>query len=268
MIANSLPITAAVKIALTQTSSATELIHAEHIVWRTQNKIILDKVSLRIRQGEIVTVIGPNGAGKSTLVKVVCGLRAPQSGKIIRKPGLRIGYMPQRLHIDETLPLQVERFLSLGGHRIPAIDAVCDTMSLTNLRQVPITRLSGGELQRVMLARCVLRKPELLILDEPTQGVDVHGQTELYDLITEIRDRLQCGVLMISHDLHLVMAKTDTVVCLNHHVCCHGEPESVSQHPEYLQLFGPDTAQSIAVYTHAHDHEHDLHGDVVKGSET
>lgn len=225
---------------------------------------VLQQVQLALRAGEIVTLIGPNGAGKTTLVRTVLGLLKPDSGTVRRKPRLRIGYMPQKLHVDATLPLSVLRFLRL----VPGVDRTAAQAALSEVgaEQVidsPLQSISGGELQRVLLARALLREPELLVLDEPVQGVDVAGQAELYRLITQLRDRHGCGVLMVSHDLHLVMSATDQVVCLNRHVCCSGHPEQVSNDPAFVELFGQD-AKSLAIYHHHHDHSHDLHGEVVE----
>ena len=224
--------------------------------------LVLDDVSLAVHAREIVTLIGPNGSGKTTLVRVVLGLVAPARGTVRRRPGLRVGYMPQRITVDETLPLTVARFLALADAMRPpwrrgardAQAAALDEVGAGALAERPIQRLSGGEMQRVLLARALARDPDLLVLDEPVQGVDVTGQGELYDLIARIRDRRGCGVLMVSHDLHLVMAATDTVVCLNHRVCCTGRPETVSRHPAYRSLFGPPGG--LAVYAHSHDHVH------------
>ena len=227
------------------------------------NRVLAD-VDLAVSDGEIVTLIGPNGAGKSTLVRAVLGLIAPDRGRVFLRPGARIGYMPQRLAVDDTLPLTVERFLRLGGKASrAACAAALDEVGVGRLAESPIQGVSGGEMQRVLLARALLREPDLLVLDEPVQGVDVAGQGELFGLITRIRDRRGCGVLMVSHDLHLVMASTDTVVCLNHHVCCTGHPEAVTRHPAYLELFGPLAAEGLAVYTHQHDHHHGPDGAVV-----
>ncbi|MDD0844934.1 zinc ABC transporter ATP-binding protein ZnuC [Pseudomonas sp. Gutcm_11s] len=224
---------------------------------------VLQQVQLALRPGEIVTLIGPNGAGKTTLVRTVLGLLKPDSGTVRRKPRLRIGYMPQKLHIDPTLPLSVLRFLRLvpGVDRVAAQGAL-DEVGASQVIDSPLQSISGGELQRVLLARALLREPELLVLDEPVQGVDVAGQAELYRLITQLRDRHGCGVLMVSHDLHLVMSATDQVICLNRHVCCSGHPEQVSNDPAFVELFGQD-AKSLAIYHHHHDHSHDLHGEVV-----
>jgi zinc transport system ATP-binding protein len=177
-------------------------------------------------------------------------------------PGARIGYVPQRLAIDDALPLTVRRFLGLAAPRSAAIERALAETGVADLVDMPVQVLSGGEFQRVLLARALIREPDLLVLDEPVQGVDVAGQAALYDLIRRIRDRHGCGVLLVSHDLHLVMAATDRVVCLNHHVCCSGHPEAVARHPAYRALFGA-AADAIAVYAHHHDHRHDAHGHAV-----
>jgi zinc transport system ATP-binding protein len=240
------------------------LLCASGISVSLQGRLILDQVNLNVKRGEIVTLIGPNGAGKTTLVRVILGLLKPQLGRVERSSALRIGYMPQRLQLSENLPLTVRRFLDLGCHRRceAELQKVVDQLSIGHLLKSPLQKLSGGEHQRVLLARALLRKPDLLVLDEPVQGVDVTGQAALYGLITRIRDELGCGVLMISHDLHLVMATTDQVLCLNHHVCSSGHPESVSQHPAYLELFGTPASAKLAIYTHHHDHTHDIHGNI------
>lgn len=225
--------------------------------------VAVDGVDLAVAPGEIVTLIGPNGSGKTTLVKAMLGLERPSRGEVWRRPGLTIGYMPQRLEIDPTLPLTVQRFLSLWSKSTkPAIAATLEDVGAARLLNARMQGLSGGEMQRVLLARALLRNPDLLVLDEPVQGVDVQGQGELYALIERIRNERGCGVLLVSHDLHLVMARTDTVVCLNRHVCCSGHPRAVSQHPSFRALFGP-TAEAFGIYQHAHNHAHDAHGDVV-----
>ena len=241
-----------------------ELIRLAGVSVTFAGQAVLQDVQLSVRPGEIVTLIGPNGAGKTTLVRAVLGLLKANSGSVWRKPKLRIGYMPQKLHVDATLPLSVLRFLRLvpGVERVQAQAALAE-VGAEQVIDSPLQSISGGELQRVLLARALLRKPELLVLDEPVQGVDVAGQAELYRLITQLRDRHGCGVLMVSHDLHLVMSTTDQVVCLNRHVCCSGHPEQVSGDPAFVELFGRD-AKSLAVYHHHHDHAHDLHGAVVE----
>lgn len=246
------------------TDNQVPLIDASGIELYYDGRRILEGVDLSIGRREIVTLIGPNGSGKTSLARVLLGLTVPQQGRITRKPGLSTGYLPQRLSIDPNLPLSVARFLRLAGRSTQAqIDAALDSVAARHLANLDVGRLSGGEIQRALLARALLRAPDLLVLDEPTQGVDVTGQIEFYELIGQLRDQYDCGVLMISHDLHLVMAATDRVICLNHHVCCSGAPESVRQHPEYLALFGAEAAGRLAVYAHRHDHDHDLAGGVV-----
>lgn len=223
----------------------------------------MSNVSLTVSNDKILTVIGPNGAGKSTLVRVMLGLLKPQSGKVRRKKGLRIGYMPQRLVVPSHMPLSVEGFLSQAGNAA-ARPRVCSETGTEHLINQSMQSLSGGEHQRVLLARALLREPDVMVLDEPVQGVDVGGQASLYQLIADIQRQRQCAVVMVSHDLHLVMAATDEVVCLNGHVCCAGHPETVSKHSAFHELFGPEVERSMALYTHHHDHAHDIHGDVVK----
>ncbi|QAX82295.1 zinc ABC transporter ATP-binding protein ZnuC [Candidatus Pseudomonas adelgestsugas] len=231
------------------------------VMFARQN--VLDNITISVEPGQIVSLIGPNGAGKTTLVRTVLGLIKPDNGNVWRKQKLRIGYMPQKLHIDPTLPLSVLRFLCL----MPGVDRISTQAALKEVgaEQVinsPVQNISDGEMQRIFLARALLRKPELLVLDEPMQGIDVAGQAALYSLITKLRDRYECGVLMVSHDLHLVMKTTDMVVCLNHHVCCSGHPKQVSGDQAFIELFGKN-AQTLAIYHHHHDHDHDLHGTII-----
>ena len=227
---------------------------------------LLQQVGLTIGPSEILTIIGPNGAGKTTLIRVALGLLQPTSGKVVRKADISIGYMPQRLHIDPTFPLTVRRFLSMvGANQQEKIAPGLREVGAEQVIDSPLQNLSGGEMQRVLLARALLRSPDLLVLDEPVQGVDVHGKMELYQLITNIREQRQCAVMMVSHDLHLVMAATDRVLCLNQHICCSGTPESVTNHPAYLELFGPQAVKSLAIYSHDQTHRHDSCGDCCKG---
>jgi zinc transport system ATP-binding protein len=241
------------------------LISVSDLTVRFGETVTLDSVNLEVRPGEIVTVIGPNGAGKTTLLRVVLGLNAPDSGQVQRRGDLRIGYMPQSIAIDDTLPLTVRRFLDLGGRVAKGRRGeVLDNVGVQRLLDQPLQRISGGEMQRVLLARALLRDPELLVLDEPAQGLDVVGQADLYELIGQLRGELGCGVLMVSHDLHLVMAAADRVVCLNHHVCCTGAPHDVRENPEYLALFPETEIASLGIYTHHHDHAHTVTGEVVE----
>jgi zinc transport system ATP-binding protein len=213
---------------------------------------VLEGVDLDVAAGEIVTLIGPNGAGKTTLLRVALGLLVPDRGEVHRRPGARVGYMPQRLQVDPTLPLSVRRFLTLGAPRSgPRVEQALERVGAGQTIRTAIHAISGGETQRVLLARALLRDPELLVLDEPTQGVDLAGQEELFALITGIRDERRCGVLMVSHDLHLVMGSTDRVVCLNRSVCCTGAPHSVGDDPAYRRLF-PASTPGLSVYAHRH----------------
>ena len=240
------------------------LIEASSITVRRGEVPVLDHVDLTLSAGEIVCIIGPNGSGKTTLLRALLGLIAVQDGSVTRRPSLRIGYMPQRLAIDPTLPITLERFLGLSrnANAVARRQAMQDT-GIAHLADRPMQGLSGGETQRALLARALLNQPDLLMLDEPAQGVDVNGQVELYELIGRIRRDRGCAVLMVSHDLHLVMAATDRVICLNGHICCTGHPEDVSRDPAYLSLFGPRAAQALAVYQHHHDHHHTPGGGVV-----
>lgn len=223
---------------------------------------ILDHVNLDVRGGEIVTIIGPNGAGKSTLVRAMLGLVPLTSGSIEMRKGLRVGYVPQRFPLTANVPLSVARLLSLTMKPdAAAITEALEETGIADLRDAAVTSLSGGELQRALLARALLRKPEVLVLDEPVQAVDFIGEARLYELIGSIRRKHGCGILMVSHDLHMVMAESDHVVCLNGHVCCEGGPEKVQQDPEFAKLFGPSAAKVIAAYTHHHDHDHEHHHD-------
>lgn len=218
---------------------------------------LVRNVDVEVGRGEIVTLIGPNGSGKSTVAKAAIGVHAPDEGRVFRRRSLRIGYVPQRMAIDPTLPITVERLLGLTGRLRPDESrAALELVGMAQLAQAQVHRLSGGEFQRALLARAIARRPDLLVLDEPLQGVDFTGEVALYELIVRIRDETGCGVLLVSHDLHVVMAQTDTVVCLNGHVCCRGTPQSVSRNPEYLALFGSRAARTLAIYSHDHDHTH------------
>jgi zinc transport system ATP-binding protein len=244
---------------------ADTLLKATNVSLKDGTKVLLSTIDLSIKPREIVTLIGPNGAGKTTLLNILLGLRKPSSGVVTKSKNCRIGYMPQKIQLNPLLPLTVEHFLWLVDttslKTAITINSALARTGVVHLLKTDMSNLSGGEIQRVLLARALLREPNLLVLDEPVQGVDLKGQDQLYKLISEIRDELGCGVLMVSHDLHLVMASTDNVICLNQHICCHGHPESVSNHPAYLELFG-NSINHVATYTHHHDHDHDLHGEV------
>ncbi|MSO97651.1 MAG: metal ABC transporter ATP-binding protein [Rhodospirillaceae bacterium] len=242
----------------------TALVDLREIGLSRNGKRILDHIDLAVSEREIVTLIGPNGAGKSTLVKVALGLERADGGSVTRRSDLRIGYLPQRFALDDALPMTVRRLMTLT-FKAPAnrLQSALDEMGVGQLIDASVHNLSGGELQRVMLARALLREPNLLVLDEPTQNLDINGAVECYQIIQRIRDRIGCGVLLVSHDLSIVMAATTRVYCLNGHVCCSGHPDDVSRDPEFLRLFGPKGAGTLAVYTHHHDHKHAPGGGVI-----
>jgi len=246
----------------------TPLVEVSGLGIERHGRWLVRDVSFTVGRGEIVTLIGPNGSGKTTTVKAVTGLMTPDEGRIRLAPGVRIGYAPQKLVIDWTMPLSVERLMTLTrpySHReVEEALAACGAGHIAGRN---VQSLSGGEFQRVLMAQAIIGKPDLLILDEPVQGLDFSGEIALYELIGTLRDELGCAVLLISHDLHIVMASTDTVVCLNGHVCCHGTPQVVAQSPEYRELFGPRAAETLAVYQHHHDHAHGPDGEIIDGHE-
>lgn len=219
---------------------------------------VVDRVDLRLLPGQVLTLVGPNGSGKTTLIRLLLGLEAPDEGVVLRRTGLTVGYMPQRLSIDKTLPITARHFACMHArhHHVhgAALEEVCGEVGLHAL-DAPLSSLSGGELQRLMLARALLCQPDLLVLDEPAQGVDITGQAQLYSLIGRKARERGCAVLMVSHDLHVVMSATDEVICFNHHVCCHGKPHEVRGDPAFAALFGAD-AGGLALYVHHHDHAH------------
>lgn len=237
------------------------LVSARGLAFSRHGRTILSGIDLDVRPGEIVTLIGPNGAGKTTLVKLVLGIERPDSGTVSMPPSTRIGYVPQRFDVQRAIPMTVAHFLALGNDAAPgAVTAALKNVGAERTANQQLSQLSGGETQRVLIARALLRNPNLLVLDEPARGVDYVGEADLYDLIGRIRDERKLGVLLISHDLHVVMAKSDRVICLNGHVCCSGQPETVAQHAEYARLFGPQAASALGVYLHHHDHAHDISG--------
>jgi len=239
------------------------LISSKNLGYTVRGQEILHAVDIQLHRGEILTLIGPNGAGKTSLVRILLGLKKATSGGVTTKPGISIGYVPQKLYVDPVLPLRVRDFLLTAGRFAQQqLLEVLEEVHMSHLLSSAVHTLSGGEFQRVLLARALLKQPDVLVLDEPAQGVDIIGQQALYQTIKHIRDRHGCGVLMVSHDLHLVMASTDQVVCLNTHICCTGHPDDVSAHPEYLKIFG-QAMEGLAPYSHHHDHSHDVHGNVV-----
>jgi zinc transport system ATP-binding protein len=234
------------------------LIDARDIDFGHGGQRVLKGVSLSLEPGEIVTIVGPNGSGKSTLLRVLIGALKPQKGSVTRQDDLRIGYVPQKLHIDPTLPITVNRFLDLP--KAVAKDAAIEalrTAGVSGVGNQQMSQLSGGQFQRVLLARAILGKPHILMLDEATQGLDQPGSAAFYRQIEAVRQDLGCAVLMVSHELHVVMSASDRVICLNGHICCEGTPDVVSAAPAYRELFGSGTGGALALYRHEHDHGHD-----------
>lgn len=234
------------------------LISAQNLSVRFNGEDVLSGISMAVEPGEIVTILGPNGSGKSTLLRALLGILPLSSGVVARAPGLRLGYVPQKLSVDRSMPMTVRRFLSLPK-RVSDADATAALarVGLPDLETRQMAALSGGQFQRVLLARALLSQPQLLILDEPTQGLDQPGEAAFYRLIEEVRRETGAAVLMVSHDLHVVMAASDRVICLNGHICCQGSPRVVSNAPEYRALFGLGTQGALALYQHQHDHSHD-----------
>ena len=232
-------------------------VEANGITVVRRGKTILKDVSLAVGERDFVTIIGPNGAGKSTLLKCLMGVCLPDRGTLTRRKGLKIGYVPQRFVLERTMPISARRFLHLHKRTDgAAVAAVAREVGVETALDHPLNTLSGGELQRILLARALLGGPELLVLDEPAQNLDVSGQLAFYRLIERVYNEHGLSVLMVSHDLHIVMASTRRVVCLFHHICCSGEPHAVAQDPEFLALFGDDAAKLMAIYQHSHDHRH------------
>ncbi len=254
-----------------QKDSAKEhvLVEARNIGVQREGRWLVRNVDLKVHQGEIVTLIGPNGSGKSTTAKLILDLLHPDEGQVILRPQLKVGYVPQSLVIDPSLPLTVKRLMVVtASYTDQQVTRALARTGASSCIDRPVQKLSGGEFQRVLLARALLARPQLLVLDEPVQGVDYAGEIALYELIAALRDELECGILLISHDLHIVMAATDTVICLNGHVCCSGTPGRVANTPEYRQLFGARAADTLALYHHDHDHHHHDDGSISGAGET
>lgn len=234
------------------------LIEAVEITVIRQNKNILRNVSLIINQNNFITIIGPNGAGKTTLLKCLLGLYKPDKGMVELKRGLRIGYVPQRPIFDHKIPITVESFLRLRKKtNVLCIKKISEEVSIMHLLKKQLSLLSGGELQRVMLARSLLDNPELLVLDEPAQNLDISGQLEFYKLLKRLYGERQLSILMVSHDLHLVMASSEEVVCLFHHICCSGKPQDVIRDPKFISIFGKEMINIMGIYQHNHSHNHE-----------
>ncbi len=240
------------------------LVKLNEVGFQQNEKWLVKGVSLKVERGKIVTLIGPNGSGKSTTAKIALGIYKNIEGQV-EKFTNNIGYVPQKISIDWTLPLRVKDFMLLTDNlKDDALDEALTLTGVKHLKDKNLGNLSGGEFQRVLLARAISKKPELLVLDEPVQGVDFTGEIALYELIKKISEKINCGILLISHDLHTVMTATDHVVCLNGHVCCSGSPKDVARNNEYKALFGEQASQTLSVYEHKHDHEHSNDGEIKK----
>ncbi len=245
------------------TARSAPLVRADGIGVFQDGRWLIRGVDISISAGEIVTLIGPNGSGKSTTVRTILGLIKPSEGSVSRRAGLKIGYVPQRVQVDPILPVTVARLMTLTArHPARRVAAALAEVGLAGKQDRAVQELSGGEFQRLLLARALAGNPDLLVLDEPVQGVDFTGEIQLYDLISSVRERTGCAILLVSHDLHVVMAKTDSVICLNGHVCCHGTPQMVADNPEYIRLFGRRGADALAIYQHDHDHTHLPDGEI------
>ncbi len=233
------------------------LVQLENVGVRRNGNWLVRHVDITVGRGEIITIVGPNGSGKSTTLKALTGIVRATEGRVIRDKGLKIGYVPQKLTLDGTMPLSVRRMMKLARNESrDNIDKLLEQFQIGHLADAQVQSISGGEFQRLLLARAILGRPHLLILDEPSQGVDFSGQIEIYDYIRSYRDDTGAGIVLVSHDLHLVMAATDQVICMNGHVCCKGTPRGVATNPQYLELFGPKAAEALAIYRHRHDHVH------------
>ena len=245
-------------------SENSTLVKLNNAGFKQNDKWLVEGVSLTVEKGKIVTLIGPNGSGKSTTAKIALGIYKNIEGSV-EKYTNKVGYVPQKISIDWTLPLRVYDFMLLTENiKDEAIDEALTLTGVIHLKNKNLGNLSGGEFQRVLIARAISKKPELLVLDEPVQGVDYTGEIALYELIKRISDTLNCGILLISHDLHTVMSATDHVVCLNGHVCCSGSPKDVARNNEYKALFGEQASQTLSLYEHKHDHTHDHDGEIKK----
>jgi len=238
------------------------LLKVENASFSKNNKWLVKDVSLEVKQGEIVTLIGPNGSGKSTTAKIALGIYKDIEGKV-KKFTNKIGYVPQKISIDWTLPIRVIDFMSITNEPTDKQKSIALNLTgVEHLKNKSLSDLSGGEFQRVLIARAIAKQPELLVLDEPVQGVDFKGEIALYELIKKISEELNCGILLISHDLHVVMSATDFVVCLNGHVCCSGTPQAVAKNNEYKELFGDRASTILSLYEHKHDHIHSQDGTI------
>ena len=235
----------------------TDLISLNSVTIGYDNKIVLRDVDLTVKRGEIITIVGPNGSGKTSMMRALIGALVPKTGSVSRSKSLRVGYVPQKLNVDHSFPITVRRFLSVPTRAsVEQISEAAVLVGILDILDQQIATLSGGQFQRALVARAIIDTPDLLLLDEPTQGLDQNG-ARFYQLIAELKAKLDCAIVLVSHDLHVVMSASDRVICLNGHICCEGTPSVVSSAPEYRALFGTDTQGALALYQHQHDHVHD-----------
>jgi len=233
------------------------LIQAKDLCVKRHNKNILENVFVNVKKNDFITIIGPNGAGKSVLLECLMGSFVPDSGEIIKKNNLSVGYIPQNFNPESSMPISVKRFLTLKKKFTPQeLTNIASETNISEILEKNLSNLSGGELQKVLLARSLLDEPELLILDEPAQNLDIKNQLNFYNLLNSIYKNRELSILMVSHDLHMVMSSTKQVICLYHHICCSGEPQTVAKDPEFISLFGNDMAKMMSVYQHTHNHSH------------
>ena len=233
------------------------LVKASNIFYQIENKTILKDVSIEIKKQDFITIIGPNGAGKTSLLKILLGIKKQNSGIIKIKKNLKIGYLPQKLHIDDSIPISAGYFLKLNKYFDKnKLDEIISQTNIADILDKQIYKLSGGETQRLLLANALICNPDLLILDEPDQNLDISGQLQFYELLNKIYNKRKIAILLVSHDLHLVMSTSKKVICLFHHICCSGKPEVISKTPEFAEIFGRDMSKLISVYNHYHTHNH------------
>ena len=233
------------------------LVDIQDIVYKKSGKKLLYDVSFKVKKKDFITIVGPNGAGKTTLLKIMMQKLKPDSGFVRHKKKLRMGYMPQNFHVHPMIPMTVEAFLMLNNKAYQSdLPEVLKRVGLHTHQNSYLQHLSGGERQRLLLARAIIQKPDLLILDEPAQNLDMNGQLVFYKLIEELHKTYKCAILMVSHDLHMVMSSSNHVICLFHHICCHGSPQIIRKDPKFIEIFGQDLSKVVGFYHHDHDHAH------------
>jgi zinc transport system ATP-binding protein len=234
-----------------------DLVSLKNINLSFSSKNILDNINLDIKKNDFITIIGPNGAGKSSLIRLIIGSLQPNSGKIIRNKELKIAYVPQKMQINQTIPIKAEYFLKLNKKiEEKSFKKIVNDLKIADFLHTQLNDLSGGQRQKILLAKALLCQPNLLILDEPAQNLDISGQLEFYNYITKLHQEKKTAILMISHDLHIIMSSTKKVICLNHHICCQGESKIIAQNPDFKEIFGNDMNKLISIYNHYHDHHH------------